>query len=40
MGNNANEGAGFGAYNASGVSPSQVAIGLQAITCPVATEIR
>ncbi|KAF4451650.1 hypothetical protein F53441_5329 [Fusarium austroafricanum] len=40
FGNNANEGAGFGTYNASGLSPSQTAIGLQAITCPVAAEVR
>ncbi|KAG8672190.1 hypothetical protein FPOAC2_05558 [Fusarium poae] len=40
FGNNANEGAGFGAYNENGVSASQIAIGLGAIVCPVAAEVR
>ncbi|KAH6646040.1 Alpha/Beta hydrolase protein [Truncatella angustata] len=40
FGSNANEGAGFGTFNASGLSPSQVAIGLSQITCPVVKEVR
>ncbi|KAJ4247847.1 hypothetical protein NW762_013056 [Fusarium torreyae] len=40
FGNNANEGAGFGAYNESGLSAAQTAIGLQAIVCPVAAEVK
>ncbi|KAH7192829.1 Alpha/Beta hydrolase protein [Fusarium flagelliforme] len=39
FGNNANEGAGFGAYNESGQSAAQTAIGLNAIVCPVAAEV-
>ncbi|KAI6771474.1 hypothetical protein HG531_009099 [Fusarium graminearum] len=39
FGNNANEGAGFGTYNKSGVSASQLAIGRAAIVCPVAAEV-
>ncbi|ETS75499.1 hypothetical protein PFICI_12443 [Pestalotiopsis fici W106-1] len=40
MGNNANEGAGFGTFNASGESETQFNIGLSAIVCPVSAEIK
>ncbi|KAI0127035.1 Alpha/Beta hydrolase protein [Xylariales sp. AK1849] len=40
MGNNANEGAGFGTFNATGESEAQFDIGLSLIVCPVSTEIR
>ncbi|KAI1873926.1 uncharacterized protein JN550_003195 [Neoarthrinium moseri] len=40
MGSNANEGAGFGTFNASGMSEAQFQIGLSAITCPVVKEIK
>ncbi|KAK6224053.1 hypothetical protein LQW54_000200 [Pestalotiopsis sp. IQ-011] len=39
MGNNANEGAGFGTFNASGESEAQFQIGLSQIVCPVSAEI-
>ncbi|RDW76898.1 Carboxylic ester hydrolase [Aspergillus mulundensis] len=39
-GNNANEGASFGTFNASGESRENYEIGLSAITCPVASEVR
>ena len=39
MGNNANEGAGFGTFNASGESETQFNIGLSAIVCPVSAEV-
>ncbi|KAL4957589.1 Alpha/Beta hydrolase protein [Aspergillus filifer] len=38
-GNNANEGASFGTFNASGESPENYQAGLSAITCPVASEV-
>ncbi|KAK0390502.1 hypothetical protein NLU13_0006 [Sarocladium strictum] len=38
-GSNTNEGAGFGTFNASGLSPGQYQTGLNAITCPVAREV-
>ncbi|KAH7163387.1 Alpha/Beta hydrolase protein [Dactylonectria estremocensis] len=40
MGVNANEGAGFGTYSESGMTPGQWETGLAAIVCPVSTEIR
>ncbi|KAF5708094.1 triacylglycerol lipase V precursor [Fusarium mundagurra] len=40
FGNNANEGAGFGTYDPNGITPAQTAIGLQAIVCPVAAEVK
>ncbi|KAH6889353.1 Alpha/Beta hydrolase protein [Thelonectria olida] len=39
MGVNANEGAGFGTYNPTGVTETQWNIGLNAIVCPVVKEI-
>ncbi|KAL4940304.1 Alpha/Beta hydrolase protein [Aspergillus oleicola] len=39
-GNNANEGASFGTFNASGESTENYQAGLSAITCPVASEVR
>lgn len=39
MGVNANEGAGFGTFNPTGVTATQWAIGLNAIVCPVVKEI-
>jgi len=40
MGCNSNEGAGFGTFNASGLSPLQYQIGLAAIVCPVVKEVQ
>ncbi|KAH8688339.1 Alpha/Beta hydrolase protein [Ilyonectria robusta] len=40
MGVNANEGAGFGTYSESGMTPGQWQIGLAAIVCPVSKEIQ
>ncbi|KAL4916783.1 carboxylesterase [Aspergillus aurantiobrunneus] len=40
MGSNANEGASFGTFNASGQSAENYKIGLAAITCPVAGEVK
>ncbi|KAK7420440.1 hypothetical protein QQZ08_010427 [Neonectria magnoliae] len=40
MGANANEGAGFGTFSESGMTPGQFEIGLGAIVCPVSAEIQ
>lgn len=39
-GSNTNEGAGFGTFDINGMTPGQYETGLNAITCPVAREVR